>query len=197
MPTRQLVVAFDVETTGLSARLDRIVDVAAVCVETGESFSTLVNPSRAIPVRASAVHGIADRDVRQAPTWSTAADRLWAWLEARRRGRGVVFVAHNAPFDMAFLRAECGRSGAAIPPWVVGAYCSLKIARTRIELLRAQQEPYETPLSCRLSEIYRALFSADFPPHRALADAKALARVWGHPWMQNGKPREPHLFYTK
>ena len=102
-------VVFDTETTGLTDR-DAIVQIAGLRLArgrlTGERFETLVNPGRPIPPSSTHIHGIDDDMVRTAPD-------LTAALTAFRHFCGDdVLVAHNAPFDMAFLRRAASQTGA-------------------------------------------------------------------------------------
>ncbi|WP_378944485.1 exonuclease domain-containing protein [Paracoccus sp. R86501] len=102
-------VVFDTETTGLTDR-DVIVQIAGLRLArgrlTGERFETLVNPGRPIPPSSTAIHGITDAMVRDAPD-------LTAALTAFRHFCGDdVLVALNAPFDMGFLRRAAGQTGA-------------------------------------------------------------------------------------
>lgn len=97
---------FDVETTGLDPRRGhRIIEIAGVRIEHGiiqrdSAFVSLVNPEREIPWDAKQVHKISDEEVKNAPR---IEEVLPQFLEF---ARGSFLVAHNAQFDMSFLRAE-------------------------------------------------------------------------------------------
>lgn len=113
----------DFQTTGLApSRGDRIIEVAVVRVEDGvigAPWSTLVNPGR--DAGATFIHHIENSDVANAPAFHEIAPYLLSQLD------GAVVVAHNAPFDEAFLAAELDRAGyrgVRMP-----ALCSLWLAR--------------------------------------------------------------------
>jgi len=103
---------FDTETTGLVPHKDDIVQIGAVRVVNGrivpgESLDQLVNPGRAIPAASTKVHGVTDAMVADAPNMKIAGKLLHQFAQ------GAVIVAHNAPFDMAFLRRYGARDGLA------------------------------------------------------------------------------------
>lgn len=99
--------ALDVETTGLSPAVDRVIEIGVVLLdESGapeSTWETYVNPG--VPVRATHIHGISDDDVAGAPSFSDIAERLLGLLE----GRAV--VGHSVGFDVGFINAELANAG--------------------------------------------------------------------------------------
>ncbi len=157
-------VVVDLETTGGSHLACQITEIGAVKVRGGEvlgEFQTLVNPHSAIPPFIAVLTGITDSMVAGAPGIESA---LPAFLDF---ARGTVLVAHNAPFDLGFLRAACDRTGTQWP-----GNDSLDTARLARRVLTRDEAP-----DCKLSSLAK-LFRADVTPnHRALADAQATVDV--------------------
>ncbi|TJZ94009.1 3'-5' exonuclease [Paracoccus gahaiensis] len=102
-------VVFDTETTGLNDH-DAIVQIAGLRLArgrlTGERFDTLVNPGRPIPPGSTAIHHITDAMVADAPDLTAALTAFRHFCD------DSVLIAHNAPFDMGFLRRARAQTGA-------------------------------------------------------------------------------------
>lgn len=115
----------DVETTGLSAKQDRIIELTILRTDAQlqvvDQWVARFHPDRA--VMATHIHGITDADLLHAPRFSA----LVAHINARLAGAAV--IAHNARFDLAFLRTEYGRAGWQLP--YVPALCTYELASTR------------------------------------------------------------------
>ncbi|WP_092532208.1 DEDD exonuclease domain-containing protein [Amycolatopsis arida] len=157
-------VVFDLETTGTAPGSDGITEIGAVKVRGGEvlgEFATLVDPGGPIPPQVVALTGITQAMAYDAPP---LAKVLPAFLEF---AAGAVLVAHNAGFDVGFLRAACQAHGYAWPrPAVV---CTVRLARKVIGR-------EETP-SYRLATLARLVGARTAPTHRALPDARATVDV--------------------
>jgi DNA polymerase-3 subunit alpha (Gram-positive type) len=105
-------VVFDTETTGFSPTTDRIVEVGAVKFRNGEVIeekSWLINPQRDIPYWATKVNGITDDMVKGKPTFKDIYPEFQKFIN------GSVLMAHNAKFDISFVKAEIKRAGCELP----------------------------------------------------------------------------------
>ncbi len=149
----------DLETTGGNRRDDMITEVGAVKVRGGEclgTFQTLVNPGCAIPPKISILTGLTDVLVAPAPRIEAVLPSLLSFLG------DSVLVAHNAGFDVGFIRAALTR--AERPTWNGTVVDTVQLAR---RLVRD-----EVP-NCRLSTLASRLRLDHQPTHRALDDALA------------------------
>ncbi|MGB7505664.1 MAG: DEDD exonuclease domain-containing protein, partial [Mycobacterium sp.] len=160
-------VVVDLETTGgrpSGDRHDAITEIGAVKVRGGEvlgEFATLVDPGRSIPPQIVALTGITSAMVYDAPRIEAV---LPSFLEF---SRGAVMVAHNAGFDIGFLRAAAERNHLRWPnPPVL---CTVRLAR---RALTRDEAP-----SVRLSALAQLFSASTTPTHRALDDARATVDV--------------------
>ena len=157
-------VVVDLETTGGSVESEAITEIGAVKVRGGQvlgEFGTLVDPGRGIPALITVLTGISDLMVASAPPIEQV---LPAFLEF---ARDCVLVAHNAPFDVGFLKAACARAERPWPP--------LRVVDTAL-LARRVLTREEVP-DCRLATLAVHFRASTRPVHRALADARATVDV--------------------
>jgi DNA polymerase-3 subunit epsilon len=162
---QQCIVALDLETTGLSAERDRIVELAAVRWQNGKEighFQTLVNPGFPIPSRVIKVHGITDDMVKDAPVIGDVLPAFLQFCEAD------LVVAHNSPFDVRFLNAECRRQRILFFSSPVADTCSL-----------AKQRLTSCP-NYKLETLKAALGLGKGQAHRALDDARDCLQLYLH-----------------
>ena len=157
----------DIETSGLSLRWHRILQVAVVTVADGvivDQWSSLIRlrwPWQRVGPRN--VHHLDRRTLRAAPD----GDAVLA--ELARRLEGSVFTAHNAAFDWAFISRAAAKAGIALPP--VERLCTLRMSR--------RLDP-DRQLSHRLPDVCVRYDVVNDRPHDALHDALATAEVLRH-----------------
>lgn len=159
-------VVVDVETTGLRST-DAITEVGAVRIVNGhvtDSFTQLVNPARPIPPAVTALTGITDTLVADAPPIKQVLEAFlhWARLESS------ILVAHNCAFDVGFLTRAC-RANAVTWPQVT-VLDTLSMARTHLP--RPLVPNHRLPT---LANFFRVIVPQ---AHRALADAYTCAAVF-------------------
>jgi DNA polymerase III subunit epsilon len=157
-------VVVDLETTGGAPSLASITEIGAVKVRGGVvlgEFQTLVHPGEPIPPFIAVLTGITDAMVSQAPSIHAV---LPAFLEFTR---GAILVAHNAPFDIGFLRAAAENTG---HPWPTTQVLDTALLARRIVT------PDEAH-NCKLATLARLFHSGTVPVHRALFDARATVDV--------------------
>lgn len=159
----------DTETSGLDARRHHVLQVAVVTVDGAgaviDRWSSLVAPRSRLWFRVGPthIHGIHRRDVRRAPS------ALEVFTELARRLQGARFVAHNAEFDLAFLRRAAVITGIHLP--LDNPVCTLQLSR--------QLDPQRTT-SHRLADLCERYGVVLTQAHDALADASATAEILPH-----------------
>jgi len=157
-------VALDTETTGLDPRSARVVQVGAVRIhgggEAGGRFESLVNPGVPVPPASSAIHGLHDGDLADAPAFVDIAAKLAAFV-----GDGVL-VGHTIGYDLAILAREHARAGLAwSPPPALDVRLLARLARPG-------------PMHDDLDRLCAALGIAVEGRHTAIGDARATAAVF-------------------
>ncbi len=153
----------DIESTGLSPRQgDRIIEIGITKIDIDgnvfDTYETLINPER--KVAASRIHGISDRMVKDAPAFSDIADELLQFINR------TVIVAHNAGFDMSFLKWEFSNSGYDISD--IPRLCTLVMARKLLPLLPSK----------KLGSLCDHFGIDSGLAHSALADSAAAAELF-------------------
>jgi len=159
------VVVFDSETTGLDVSNARIVSLGAVRCHGHRAYprvnlDRLVDPGVPIPAQSFAIHGIADEMVAGAGSFSDSWPVLSAMFD------GMLVVGHSIGFDLAILKAECGRYGLhwKLPPALDTG------------LLYSALYPRETDVGL---ESLAARFGVEIEGrHTALGDALVTAEIW-------------------
>ena len=161
LPLDTEFVAFDIETTGLSARDHRMTEIGAVIFSGGEireSFNTFVNPGQHIPEKITELTGIRDSDVADAPDEETAL-RMFLDFAGDRP-----LVAHNAHFDVGFMRAAAGR-------------CHIRFSPVFLDTLALSQALLPELSRHKLDIVSNHLKLPKFNHHRASDDAMVVARI--------------------
>ncbi len=154
-PSETYFAFLDVETTGLDPNSgDKICEIAVIKTLDGQiadEFVTLLNPGRNIPERAVSIHGITQTMVNRAPLFRDIANDLLDFLN------DTVIVAHNARFDLEFLRSELRNLTLYLPE------------NNIIDTLAIARRYYTFP-SNSLGDIARYIGLPIDKQHRALAD---------------------------
>ena len=156
-------VIFDLETTGLSPVNDRIIEIGAVKMCGGkvtDSFSTFVNPQIPIPFNIESLTGISDSMVENA---GTIEEILPEFLEFCK---GAVMVAHNAGFDVGFIKEK------------TDAILGRKFECTVVDTVALSRALLPSLGKFTLDHVAKALGVPPFNHHRAVDDAEACADIF-------------------
>lgn len=159
-------VVFDLETTGLSTRYDKITEFGGIRFENGQIVKTLqilVNPERPIPKSVQEKTHITDEMVKNKPTIEQVIDQILEFMD------GAILVSHNITFDYGFIAETLRKMGRE--PFVKPAVDTLSLSRYLFPDASAH----------RLGNLSRNLGMDDYnddEAHRADYDAKILNEVW-------------------
>ena len=161
-------VVVDLETTGGSHSSANITEIGAVKIRGGEiigEFQTLVNPGSPIPAFITVLTGITDAMVVEAPSIHSA---FFSFLEFVGSPLETVLIAHNAPFDIGFLKAAAAQCQTPWPNYQV-----IDTARIARYVVTRDEAP-----NCKLSTLSTFFGATTNPDHRALSDARATVDVF-------------------
>ena len=161
MDFHQEFVAFDLETTGLSSRDDRIIEIGAVILKDGQEmgrFQTFVDPERHLERKIVELTGITEDMLQGAPKIEEILPKFLEFVGDR------VLVAHNSDFDTGFIRAECERQGL---PYTYTAADTLILSQNLLQHLS----------KFKLDIVSNALNLPDFNHHRAGDDAMTCGLI--------------------
>lgn len=160
-------IVMDTETTGLEpGNGDRIVEIGGIellnHLPTGRTYHQYINPERAMPAEAFAVHGLGDDFLRDKPVFADIADEFLDFVQ------DATLVIHNASFDMAFLNMELRRLGRSVLP-KDKAVDTLDIARRKFPGAQASLDAL-----CKRFGVD----NSNRTLHGALLDSEILAEVY-------------------
>ncbi len=153
---------FDLETTGISFRTEKITEIGIMKIKNGEvidTFSSFVNPEKPIPMKVQEITNITDDMVKGAPTIEEILPKILEFFG------DSVLVAHNADFDTGFLRYNCEKLG-------------LKFDYTYLDTLRLAKDLFPDYKKYKLGIIAENLGIKVEVAHRALDDVDTTVKVF-------------------
>ena len=155
-------VMFDIETTGLSCVMDKIIEIGAVKYKNGEildRFDTFVDPEMPIPEEIVKLTSITDSDVVGAPKIAEALKGFLDFCGDRP------LVAHNASFDTSFIRTACAEQGIEFGNTYIDTYAMSRFVNPELK-------------KHKLDTLQEYFGLEDFDHHRADADSEILAKIF-------------------
>ena len=157
----QIYVVVDIETTGGSSMFHKITEIGAVKVQNGkiiEEFQTLINPGRSIPQYITALTGITNEMVSEAPKFNEIAEKFFEFTKE------AIFVAHNVRFDYGFIQKEFQR-------------LEISFVRPYLCTVQGMRKHYPGLESYSLKNLCVNFNISLEQHHRAMFDAKAAAAL--------------------
>jgi DNA polymerase-3 subunit epsilon len=154
---------FDFETTGVSARNDKVIEIGIVKISKGkivDTYSSFINPGRLVPPFITNLTGITTSDVQDSPYFEDIYNSIKEFVG------DTVLVAHNLSFDYSFLKHECSSANLDMPG--NNAVCTLKLAKKLYPHLPSKS----------LGNLIKVFKIKHRNVHRALGDATATAKLF-------------------
>lgn len=155
-------IVLDTETTGLSCKRDKIIEISLARYTNGERtdhYTTLINPLCHIPEEATAINRIRDEDVADAPTFADA------WSQISRFFDGAVIVGHNVTFDLNMIGYNMPRKAQ-----------SLEVSY--LDTVRLAKDAFPRQSNYKLATLIETLGISDSQEHRADSDVDLTAKLF-------------------
>ena len=156
-------VVFDIETTGLNSHTNKIIEIGAVKIKAGriiDRYSQLINPGKPIPDKITEMTGIKDELVINEPSMDQVIGKFVEFIG------DAVLVAHNAPFDMGFIKRD------------IKEYLNIDLENSVIDTLQMARDLFPDFKKYGLGDLNKSLGLALEKHHRAVDDSQATANMF-------------------
>ena len=156
-------VVFDIETTGLNSHTNEIIEIGAVKIKAGrivDRYSQLINPGRPIPYHITEITSITDEQVANEPKIDEVIGKFVDFIG------DAVLVAHNAPFDMGFIKRD------------IKKYLNIDLECSVIDTLQMARDLFPDLKKYGLGDLNKTLGLALEKHHRAVDDSQATANMF-------------------
>ncbi|WP_339013176.1 PolC-type DNA polymerase III [Fusobacterium animalis] len=156
-------VVFDIETTGLNSHTNEIIEIGAVKIKAGrivDRYSQLINPGRPIPYHITEITSITDEQVANEPKINEVIGKFVDFVG------DAVLVAHNAPFDMGFIKRD------------IKKYLNIDYQCSVIDTLQMARDLFPDLKKYGLGDLNKTLGLALEKHHRAVDDSQATANMF-------------------
>ena len=156
-------VVFDIETTGLNSHTNKIIEIGAVKIKAGriiDRYSQLINPGISIPYHITEITSITNEQVANQPKIDEVIGKFVEFIG------DAVLVAHNAPFDMGFIKRD------------IKEYLNIDLENSVIDTLQMARDLFPDFKKYGLGDLNKALGLALEKHHRAVDDSQATANMF-------------------
>ncbi|MGP1428605.1 MAG: PolC-type DNA polymerase III [Fusobacterium sp.] len=156
-------VVFDIETTGLNSHTNKIIEIGAVKIKAGriiDRYSQLINPGISIPYHITEITSITNEQVANQPKIDEVIGKFVEFIG------DAVLVAHNAPFDMGFIKRD------------IKEYLNIDLEASVIDTLQMARDLFPDFKKYGLGDLNKSLGLALEKHHRAVDDSQATANMF-------------------
>ena len=156
-------VVFDIETTGLNSHTNKIIEIGAVKIKAGriiDRYSQLINPGISIPYHITEITSITNEQVANQPKIDEVIGKFVEFIG------DAVLVAHNAPFDMGFIKRD------------IKEYLNIDLESSVIDTLQMARDLFPDFKKYGLGDLNKSLGLALEKHHRAVDDSQATANMF-------------------